>query len=216
MNAKPKSSTKSGRVRPNPPEKKGVLRALARLPFFGFWMPVVLVFTALASVPGIYSSLPGVTLQQGVLVVTTLRACLNWLVSLSLFVIAVALLIRKRKMFFKQYPMFLYIICWISAFGLPVTLLASFDTPNVSYDLARYYVAGTIDERQTRISSVEQICSNGKTTVCTLWVDMEDGGRYSTRGTLAEAIKQHGEIEAVRVLPRSGRLVGIRTKDGWL
>ncbi|OWA33604.1 hypothetical protein B9G55_19815 [Saccharibacillus sp. O16] len=210
------SRTKKQETLPDTPQEKRGLHRLLRLPFFRFWMPIGLLLIALASVPNLYSSLPGVSLQGGILTVTTIRACLNWLVSIGSFLFIVTLLIRKRKEFFKQYPLFLYLVCWFGAFCLPGALLAWFDTPNVSYDLARYYVQGTIDERHISISSVQEICSSGRTTVCTLWIDTEDGERYSTRGTLANVIKEHGDIEAIRVLPRSGRLVGVRTKDGWV
>ncbi|GEM_PF-6569853 len=216
MNANENSRRKQQKKQPDILQKKKETPKLFKLPFFGFWMPIGLLLVALASVPSLYSSLPGVSLQQGILTVMTIRACLSWLVSIGSFSLIIAVLVRKRKEFFKQYPLFLYLVCWFGAFCLPGALLAWFDTPNVSYDLARYYVQGTIDERQTSISSVQETCSNGRTTVCTLWIDTEDGGRYSTRGTLAKVIQEHGEIEAIRVLPRSGRLIGVRTKDGWV
>ncbi|WP_172194297.1 hypothetical protein [Saccharibacillus qingshengii] len=157
-----------------------------RIPPLWIWAPLMLIVLAFVSVPGIYADTFGLGLQRGVLIVLTIRAALVWLAA-------------------------------IGVLALPSVMLAGFQTPQTSYDLSRYYTEGVIEERTAPVANFQEECSrNTRTRLCKLWVELEDGSRYATTGALADAFKQHKDVQAVRVLPVSRRLIGIRTQDGWL
>jgi len=201
----------------NPVPQKSFSSLFERVPPLWIWAPLMLIVLAFVSVPGIYADTFGLGLQRGVLIVLTIRAALVWLAAIGVLLFTASVLIRKRKELLKQYPMFLVLMCWIGVLALPSVMLAGFQTPQTSYDLARYYTEGVIEERTAPVANFQEECSrNTRTRLCKLWVELEDGSRYATTGALADAFKQHKDVQAVRVLPVSRRLIGIRTQDGWL
>ncbi|MEJ8302353.1 hypothetical protein [Saccharibacillus sacchari] len=188
-----------------------------RRPYILFWVPLGFVVAMLASVYTIYSEWLGLGLQTAVLIVITIRTVLTWLAGIAILGASLWVLISKRGKLLKIYPVFVYVVCWFGLLSLPVILFGSLGTLQVSDDLVNYYTQGTIEERQTSIISTQQVCQNGGTTsICSLWVTLDDGSRYETKGALSDAFEHYEDVEAVRILPSSGRLIGVRTKEGWL
>ncbi|NGZ75677.1 hypothetical protein [Saccharibacillus alkalitolerans] len=181
------------------------------------WMLLLLLVSFLVFVPGLYSDTLGLGLQRGMLITITLQAALAWLSVLALLYFGSRLLIRMRKEIVKQYPAFFYALCWFALLAVAVLILGFFETPRVTSDLFHYYAQGAIEERISNVAATNEVCNKGgRTTTCTLWIELEDGSRYATKGALSDLFEQRADVKAIRILPLSRRIVGVRTEEGWM
>lgn len=192
-------------------------RRLFQGSLFYFGLIAMTVLFALSYMPVIYIEWFHATLQTGELIVITLRNILSWMIALALVGFLAFCMIRQRPRIVRKYPVWLYrSALFYPAIVVLVFMTFEWHTPQTSYDLARYYAQGIVEEKQATVSSTGQTCELVDTyESCTLWVTLSDGSRYGVKSPLADVFKQRSDVEAVRVLPSSGRLIGIRTSDGW-
>ncbi|OWA33605.1 hypothetical protein B9G55_19820 [Saccharibacillus sp. O16] len=184
---------------------------------FYSWPILLVIVIAVAYVEAIYTDWLHLRIQTAVLITITLRNILGWLIALALVVLFVVLMKGERKRVLKLYSIWLY----RAALIFPVLVVLLFMTfewhaPQTSYDLARYYAQDVVEEKQVTVESTQNICDNTESfTSCTLWVTMSDGSRYGVKGLFKRVLKHPADVQAIRVLPTSGRLIGVRTSDGW-
>ncbi len=192
-------------------------RRLLKGSLFYLCLIAMTVLVALAYMPVIYIDWFHATIQTSILIVITIRNILSWMIALAIIGFLAFCMIRQRRTIVRKYPVWLYrSALFFPAIVVLVFMTFEWHTPQTSYDLARYYAQGILEEKQATVASTGQTCETMDTyESCTLWVTLSDGSRYGVKSPLADVFKQHSDIEAVRVLPSSGRLIGIRTSEGW-